>query len=112
MVLEKIIKKEKPSEEFLELDTSAFGEEGKINVRIENLADYADTDRVLRLMREGNVIFLKIKELRSKNITELKRCVDKLKKTCLAMEGDIVGVDEDFLILTPGFAKIFRGKGA
>lgn len=112
MVLEKVIKKEKHPEEFLELDSSAFVEEGKVNVRIENLTDYADADRILSLMREGNVIFLKIKELRSKNITELKRCVDKLKKTCLAMEGDIVGVDEDFLVLTPNFAKIYRGKAA
>jgi SepF-like predicted cell division protein (DUF552 family) len=52
----------------------------------------------------------KIKELRERDINELKRSVDKLRKTCSAMSGDIVGVDEDFLIITPSFAKIFRGK--
>jgi hypothetical protein len=85
-------------------------EEGKVNVRIENLRDYTDTDRVQQLMREGNVVFLKIKELRSKDINELKRAVDKLRKTCTAMNGDIVGVDEDFLIITPKSVSIYRGK--
>jgi len=53
-----------------------------------------------------------IKDLRKKDINELKRAVERLKKTCTAMNGDIVGVDEDFLIITPQFAKIYRGKAA
>lgn len=106
----KIEKKAEPSEEFFEIDESALQKEQKVDVRIENLKSYSDTDRIQKLVREGNVVFLKIKELRSKDIAELKHAVDKLRKTCTAMNGDIVGVDEDFLIITPQFAKIFRGK--
>jgi hypothetical protein len=103
-------KEEEPSEDFTELDESAFGGEKKVNVRIETLKGFTDTDRIQQMVREGDVVFLKIKELRGKDITELKRAVDRLRKTCGAMNGDIVGVDEDFLIVTPQFARVFRGK--
>jgi SepF-like predicted cell division protein (DUF552 family) len=79
-------------------------------VKIETLKDYADVDRILQFLREGNIIFLKIKDLRSKDINELKRAVEKIKKTCAAMDGDIVGIEEDFLAITPKFARIYRGK--
>lgn len=102
-------KKEKPKEdEFLEIDAEKLKEERQVNVRIETLESYADADRIQNLVREGNVVFLRIKQLRMKDISELKRSVDKLRKTCMAMNGDIVGVDEDFLIITPSFARIYR----
>jgi SepF-like predicted cell division protein (DUF552 family) len=115
-ILNKIIpkseKKEETPEDFMEFNEDAFKENRKVSVRIETLKDYTDADRVQQLVREGNVVFLKIKELRGRNINELKRAVDRLKKTCAAMNGDIVGVDEDFLIVTPNFARVFRGKAA
>jgi hypothetical protein len=108
----KIGKKKESSEEFVEIDPSALAKERKISVRVESLKGFSDADRIQQLLREGNVIFLRIKDLREEDISELKRAVDKLRKTCTAMEGDIVGIDEDYIIITPKFAKIFRGKGA
>jgi hypothetical protein len=105
-----MMKQEKAEEGEDTVEVSPEIEEGKVNVKIENLRGYSDTDRVQQLMREGNVVFLKIKELRGKDINELKRAVDKLRKTCTAMNGDIVGVDEDFLIITPKSVTIYRGK--
>ncbi|MBS3055167.1 MAG: cell division protein SepF [Candidatus Aenigmarchaeota archaeon] len=103
--------KEEAREEFLEVgDVPAEGRE--VNVKIESLKDYSDTDRVLQLLREGYVIFLKIRELREKDMATLKKAVEKLKKTISAMNGDVVGVDEDFLIIAPKFASIYRGKSA
>ena len=99
-----------PEEEFLEVQPTV--EESRVSVKIDTLREYADIDRIQGLVREGNVVFLKIKEMRQRDITELKRCVDKLRKTALAMNGDIVGVDEDFLVVTPTFAKVYRGKAA
>ncbi|MEM7821423.1 MAG: cell division protein SepF [Candidatus Aenigmatarchaeota archaeon] len=110
MALKDLLKRrtKEEKEEFVEVEP--VPEEEKINIKIENLRDYADTERIQKMLREGNIIFLKIREIRQKDITELKRSVDKLRKTCLAMNGDIAGVDEDFLIITPNFAKIYRGK--
>jgi len=95
-------------EEFVEV--SAGPEESGITVKIDSLTSYADTDRIQQTLREGTVIFLRIRDLREKDINELKRSVEKLRKTITAMNGDVVGVDEDFLVLTPQFAKIYRGK--
>jgi SepF-like predicted cell division protein (DUF552 family) len=103
-------KSEEHEDELLEVQPEIV--ENKVSVKIDTLREYADIDRIQSLVREGNIVFLKIKELRMRDITELKRCVDKLRKTALAMNGDIVGVDEDFLVLTPNFAKIYRGKSA
>lgn len=115
MVVEKLKKLkeriEKKEEGFVEVETG-FEEEGKVNVKIDTLKDYSDVDRILQFLREGNVIFLRIKDLRTKDINELKRAVEKLKKTCTAMNGDMVGVEEDFLVITPKFARIYRGKVA
>ena len=110
MVLDKIKKTKDSEDEFLELNTTHFDEKLGVGVKIESLESYSDTERIQDFLRHGNVIFLKIKELREKDINELKRSVDKLRKTCSAMNGDIVGVDEDYLIITPSFARIFRGS--
>ena len=116
MVLEKIFrpraeeeKTGEPESDWLELDTSAFKDKTSVDVRVEILKDFADINRVQAMLREGTIVFLKIKDLRQKDLTELKHAVDKLKKTCIAMDGDIIGVDEDFLVLTPNYAKIWRG---
>ena len=116
MVLEKIFKlkaeeekMEEPESDWLELDTSAFKDKTSVDVRVEILKDFAGIGRIQGMLREGTIVFLKIKDLRQKDLTELKRAVDKLKKTCVAMDGDIIGVDEDFLVLTPNYAKIWRG---
>lgn len=113
MVFEGLFKRkpqEEKGEEFVEIDADKLRENQQVDIRIETLNDYADSDRIQVLLREGNVVFLRIKPLRMKDIGELKRAVDKLRKTCTAMNGDIVGVDEDFLIITPQFARIYRGK--
>jgi len=100
----------KSEEEFLEVEPET--ESKQISVKIDSLKSYADTDRIRDLVRDNSVVFLKISELRKQDMAELKRAVEKLKKTCLAMEGDMVGVDEDFLVVTPKSAKIYRGKAA
>jgi len=112
MVFESIFRREEPSEdkeEFIEISTESE-ERGRANIRIENLQDYRDVEEVQKHLREGNIVFLRIKKLKERDLGELKRCVERLRRTATAMNGDIIGVDEDYLILTPPSAKIFRGE--
>lgn len=98
-------------EEYLEvnvMDSGAGGATGKLGIRIENLEEFADAERVLRQVREGSIIFLKIKGLKDKDMGELKRAVDKLKRTVIANNGDIIGVEQNWLILTPEFVAVHR----
>jgi len=98
-------------EDYMEVNVMDSGGErpaGKIGIRIERLNEFADTERILRAVRMGSVIFLRIKGLKEKDMGELKRAVDKLKKTIVANNGDIAGVEQDWLVLTPQYAAIHR----
>src|SRR3989338_5592794 len=103
-------KKEDHPEDYMEINVSDAAARGlgKIGVKIEKLSDFADTDKILKDVRDGSVIFLKIKALKEKDIGELKRAVDKLKKTVLAQNGYIVGVEQDWLLISPEFAVVHR----
>ena len=113
MVFKSIFGKEEDDferDDFIELDTEGDKKSSLITVRIEELDDFRDVDVVQKLVRNGNIVFLKIKSLRDKNIGELKRAVQKLQKGSMAMNGDIVGVDDNFLVLCPNGAKVYRGS--
>lgn len=97
-------------EEYVEIDTKKeLGRKSKIQVKpfiIENFDDVKDT---LDALREGYTIALvNIKPLKDKDIAELKRAINKIKKTCDAIEGDIAGFGEDWIVVTPSFAQIYR----
>ena len=81
---------------------------GKIGVKIEKLTDFGDTERVLKSIREGHIVFLKIKGLKERDIGELKRAVERLKKALTAQNVDIVGVEQDWLLLVPHFAAVHK----
>ena len=79
---------------------------GGVGIKIERLNDFGDTDRILKEIRKGQIVFLKIKGLKDKDMGELKRAVEKLKKIVSANNGDIAGVEQDWLILTPQFVAL------
>ncbi len=97
-----------PTEDYIEVGVAESSRPGKIGIVIEKLEDFADTDRILRAVRNGSLVFLKIKAMKEKDLGELKRSVEKLKKTVLAQNGDIVGVEQDWLILAPEHARVER----
>jgi len=112
MVFEKLFGrgfKELSDEEFIELDTEDVETpSGKVPIRVDKMEDFSDSNRIQKHIRDGNIVLVKIKTLRGKDISELKRAIDKLRKTCIAINGDIAGIDEDWVILTPSFAHIAR----
>lgn len=98
---------------YVELDDnkSKGGSQSKIIVRSYVIEDFSDIKGILDALREGYTIALvNIRPLKEKDIVELKRAISKLKKTCDAIEGDIAGVDEDYIVVTPSFASIYRAS--
>ena len=66
---------------------------------------------ILDVLREGSTIALvNIRPLKEKDLIELKRAISKLRKTCEAIDGDIAGFGEDYVVAVPYFAQIFRNK--
>lgn len=113
---EEMMEKDDFEEDYVELDNvkgskSSGSSNSKIVVRPYRIEDFSDVKGILDALREGYTIALiNIKSLKEKDIVELKRAISKLKKTCDAIEGDIAGFDEDYLVVTPSFAKIYRSN--
>ena len=96
--------------DYVEIDTNVDKiPKAKILVRPFFIEDFADIKPALDALREGTTIALiNIRPLKEKDIIEVKRAVSKLKKTCDAIEGDIAGFGEDWIVVTPSFAQIHR----
>jgi len=103
---------EDAEEEYVELDTvSGSDAKSKIVVRPFVIDDFSDVKPILDSLREGYTICLvNIKPLKEKDLVELKRAINKLKKTCDAIDGDIAGFGDDYIVCAPSFAEIYRSK--
>lgn len=80
----------------------------RVSVRIENLGGMGDIDRVTKFVREGNILFLKTRELQKKDLGQFQTSVQKLKRVCTNYGFDIAGTEEGYLVITPKFAQIAR----
>ncbi|HDI02798.1 MAG TPA: DUF552 domain-containing protein [Candidatus Aenigmarchaeota archaeon] len=110
MALERIFggREEVNEEDFIEIGEEVAPQIDAIPIKVAQVNDYGDIDTVQRLLREGNIVFAKIKTLKEKDISELKRAIERLRKTVVALNGDIAGVDENYIIATPSFARVDR----
>ncbi len=102
------------TEDFVELDANSGTHEPdqKVIVRPFEITDFSDVREILDALRESYTIALiNIKPLKEKDLLELKRSINKLKKTCEAIDGDIAGFGDDYIVVTPSFAQIYRGGG-
>ena len=100
-------------EGYVELDSEGEEFKSKIIVRPFVLKDFEDVKEILDSLREGYTIALvNIKPLKDKDLVEVKRSINKLQKTSDAIEGEIAGFGEDYIVVTPSFAQIYRAKDA
>ena len=100
-------------DEYVELNTSVSEDGSKqVIVRPFVMEDFSDIKVILDNLRNGNTIALvNIRPLKDRDLIELKRAISKLKKTCSAIDGDIAGFGDDYIVVVPSFAKIYRTKG-
>ena len=105
------ILKETEEEGYVELGAETGSDESKIMVRPFVLHDFESIKDILEVLRNGHTVALvNIKPLKDKDLVELKRAINKLKKTCDAIDGDIAGFGDDWIAAVPHFAKIHRPK--
>lgn len=96
-------------DEYVELDGSSSKSKSNLIVKTYSIDDFTDIKPILDSLRAGDVIALiNIKPLKDKDLVELKRAINKLKKTTDAIEGDIAGFGEDYIVVTPAHVKVFR----
>jgi SepF-like predicted cell division protein (DUF552 family) len=101
------------SDTYVELGAAPQKEDSgsKVIVRPFVIEEFEDIKDILDVLREGSTIALvNIKPLKDKDLVELKRAISKLRKTCEAIDGDIAGFGEDYVMAVPYFARIHRNR--
>lgn len=87
------------------------GQDKLVNVRVFMLDDYESIRDILDVIRgEDTVCLIDIHLLRNKDPDELRRAVDKLKKTLEAIDGELVGFHENWVLAAPKHVHIHKGK--
>ena len=102
---------EESEQGYVELGNEPSGDtRSKLMVRPFVIEEFEGIKPILDSLREGHTVALiNIKPLKDKDLVELKRAINKLKKTCDALEGDIAGFGENWIAAVPSFAYIYRG---
>ena len=98
------------SKDYIEIEEDDIQDDSKNSVEVCNLEKFDNVDEFQEKIRAGKILLINVKGMKNRNIEELKRFVEKIKKTCLAIEGDIAGISEDWLLLCPSKIKIRRNK--
>jgi SepF-like predicted cell division protein (DUF552 family) len=97
--------------DYVEIDIEPKEKKSKIVVRSFVLKTFEDTTDILNVIREGYTIaVIDIKQIKSKDIVELKRSISKIKKTVDALGGSVAGFGDSTIIVTPQFAEIYKGS--
>lgn len=108
MPIRGLMDKFKGGSDYVEVEHEEEQQSGPVTIEVERLETYSDSDRLQKKIREGSILLVKIRDLKTKDAEELKRAVERLRRTCLAVNGDIAGLGDDWLILTPASARVHR----
>lgn len=82
-----------------------------LNVQVFVLDDYDSIRDILDIIRgETTMCLIDIHLLRNKDPDELRRAIDKLKKTIGAVGGELVGFHENWIMAAPKNVHIHKGN--
>jgi len=102
-------KEEEFGDDYVEIDLGHEPKKSKIKVRPFVLKNFDGVTDILNSLREGYTIaVVDIKQIKQKDVIELKRSIAKIKKTTDALNGSIAGFGENTIIATPQFAEITK----
>lgn len=106
-------KKKVVAENYEELDLSQYeseiSEKASFMVRVAELTGLAEVPRIKKEIYDGNIIVADIAFLRHDKLT-LDRILKDLKQLAEEINGDIVGLGEDYVLITPTGIKVDRNK--
>jgi SepF-like predicted cell division protein (DUF552 family) len=99
-------------DDYVELDTAEAAERRpNTMVRPFTVDEFKDVKEIINVYREGRTIcVIDISRLRRNDMMELKRMINKLKKTVDAKNGEIAGFGNDQVLVVPSHITIHRGS--
>ena len=99
-------------DDFVELDAETADKSEKVVIRAATLKEYSDVEEVQQHLRDKHIVWINIRPLKNKDMADLKRAINRLKKTVKAVDGDMAGVDEEWIVVCPEYATIERSSDA
>ncbi|HIJ99340.1 TPA: cell division protein SepF [archaeon] len=94
---------------FMEIDWKGHEPQSSTSIRVLSMNDFSDVEGVLDHLRDrNNIIVLKVKPRLMQEKLELKRALKRIQRTCQAIGGDIVGIKEDVILISPPSVGIVR----
>lgn len=98
---------EPKKEEYVDMDTNEKPVE-QVKILVDKLEGFSSCDNIIKSVRAGHIVVAKIKDLKENNMDELKQSISKLSNFAKSVDGDIAGVGDDWIILTPRVACVVR----
>mgnify|MGYP002760596177 FL=1 len=95
-------------DDFVELDAEVENRDEKVVIRAETLQELDDIEEVQEHLRNDHIVWVNIGPLKNRDMADLKRAIKRLKKTIRAINGDMAGVDESYILTCPEYAEIAR----
>lgn len=95
-------------DDFVELDAEMSETEEKVVIRAETLKEFSDVEKVQEHLRNEHIVWVNIQPLKNREMADLKRAIKRLKKTVASVNGDMAGVDEEWIVACPEYATIKR----
>lgn len=95
-------------DDFVELDAEMSETEEKVVIRAETLKEFNDVEKVQEHLRNDHIVWVNIQPLKNREMADLKRAIKRLKKTVASVDGDMAGVDEEWIVVCPEYATIER----
>ena len=95
-------------EDYAELVEDGVEGDGKVQIVVDRLEAFADSERVAKNLREGRVVLARLGEFKHTNVDELRRTLSRIKTVCKALDGDVVSVANEWVVVTPNGACVAR----
>ena len=70
----------------------------------------SDVQKITKELNDGNIVLGNVTPLAERDPGELRRLVEQLKGICKGIGGDIVGIGDSRILVTPSNIRVWREK--
>ena len=100
-------------DEYEEIDLSEYeaeiSGEAETYIKVAEITGLSELPEIRRQVYEGNIVIADVAFIKHDKLT-LDRVIKDLKQLAEDVHGDIVGLGEDYIIITPTGIKVDRNK--
>ena len=96
-------------EKYVETKTSKTSSSAKMHIAVGEIQRYEDIKEISDYVYGGNVLILDFSQISDEEVI-LKRVTNELKKMANDIGGDIAGIGNNLMIISPSDVKVDRRK--